>query len=64
MDKKPWTSKTFWFFLLYLVLNVAGLLGYAEFMPTDDQAEIVGIIVAAAGLILRFLTNRGVSLRA
>ena len=64
MNKRPWQSKTFWFFLLYLVVSVAGLFGYADYTPSGDEAEIVGIGLSVVGIVLRFWTNRGMSLRA
>lgn len=61
MAKKPWASKTFWFFILYAVVNISGLVGFADFTPTEDQSELVGLLVAGAGMLLRFLTNKGIS---
>jgi len=60
--KDFWRSKTFWFFLLYLVVSVAGVFGFAGFQPTADQQEILGIIVAIVGIVLRFLTKEPVKL--
>ena len=60
--KDFWRSKTFWFFLLYLVVSVAGVFGFAGFQPTVDQQEILGIIVAIVGIVLRFLTKEPVKL--
>jgi len=62
MNKKPWESKTLWFFVLYALVSVAGLLGFADWTPSGDEAEIVGVLVAVVGIVLRFWTNRGVSL--
>lgn len=59
--KKWYASKTIWFFGLYLLMNVAGLFGFADFTPTTDQAEIVGLVVALGGLILRFVTRQPVT---
>ncbi len=60
--KSIFASKTFWFSVLYGVFNVAGLLGYADFSPSSDVVELVGILVSVGAIGLRFYTNRGVSL--
>ena len=60
--KSIFRSKTFYFFLLYGVVSVAGLLGFADYTPSGDESEIVGIVVSVAGVVLRFVTNKGVTL--
>jgi hypothetical protein len=62
--KEFYLSKTFWFNVLALVLAVAGVFGFAEFVPSEDvQSGIsaVSVLVAAAvpvaNIILRFLTD-------
>ena len=62
MSKGFWESKTFWFFLVYLVTSVAGLFGFADYTPSGDEAEIVGVVVSIVGIALRFLTNRPITL--
>jgi len=61
MKKSPFASKTVWFFLLYAAVNVAGIFGFADFTPSGDQSEIVGLLVAAVGLVLRFLTRQPIT---
>ena len=61
-NKSIFTSKTFYFALLYGLINVAGILGFNDFSPSSDVAEIVGIVVSIVAIALRFVTNRGVSL--
>lgn len=60
--KSVFKSKTFWFFLLYGLVRVAGLFGFVDFQPTADQEQLLGIVVAAVGLILRYLTSQAVKL--
>ena len=60
--KNFWRSKTLWFFALYLLVAVAGVFGFAGFQPTADQSEIIGIVVAVVGIILRLLTKEPVKL--
>ena len=62
MDPKSiFTSKTFWFAVLYGVVNLAGLVGFADFTPSDDIAEIVGILASAGAILLRFVTRQPVT---
>jgi hypothetical protein len=60
--KKFYQSKTFWFFVLSLVVSVAGLFGFADYQPSPQQAEIAGIIVSVVGILLRFFTEKPVEL--
>ena len=61
-EKKVWQSKTFWFALLFGVVQVAGLFGFADYSPSDDVQEIVNIIVAVVVIVLRFLSNKKIRL--
>lgn len=56
--KKWYQSKTVWFSVLYAVVMAAGLFGYADFSPSSDVAEIVGLIVSMVGVILRLVTDK------
>ena len=62
MSKPIYKSKTFWFFLLYLAVSVAGVFGFAGWQPTSEQSEIVSIVVAIVGILLRFLSKVPVTL--
>ena len=61
-DKEFYRSKTFWFFLLYLVVAVANVFGFGGFQAAPDQVEIAAVIVAVVGLVLRFLTKEPIRL--
>ena len=68
--KKFYLSKTFWFNILVLVLAVAGVFGFGEFVPSEDVqagAEQLGTLVVAVvglvNLILRFLTDTKIELK-
>jgi hypothetical protein len=62
---KSWNeSKTLWFSILYALLQVAGLFGYADYTPGADVSEWVGIGIAIIVAALRFKTNKAVSLSA
>ena len=60
--KKFYASKTFWFFILSLVIAVAGYFGFGDFMLSPDQAEIMTIIVSVIGIVLRLFTEKAVEL--
>ena len=62
MDKKPLASKTIIFALIFGVVHIAGLLGYADYTPGQDVTEIVNVVAAATVLVLRLVTNKGISL--
>lgn len=58
---KMWyESKTLWFNILYGVIAIAGLGGFAEFMPGEDAVEIVGVLIAAINIVLRLVTNKAI----
>lgn len=58
MDKKFYESKTFWFAVIFGLVQVAGLFGFADYTPGRDVAEIVNILVAVAVIILRLMTSK------
>ena len=60
--KKFYASKTFWFGALYVLVAAAGLFGFAEFQPSADLVQIVGLLTGVGIIVLRFLSNKGVSL--
>lgn len=65
MKAKAWyESKTVWFAVLFGLVSVAGLFGYADYTPDTDVTEIVNVIVSVVMLILRFVTSQGVTIKA
>ena len=58
MTKKPWKSKTFGFGLLYIVISVAGLLGFGEFQPSPELVEIGGVVTGVIVILLRLITKQ------
>lgn len=58
--KPIYLSKTFWFALLYLLVNLAGLFGYDTYQPDAQLVEIVGIVVAVVAIGLRMVTREGI----
>lgn len=58
--KKWYESKTLWFFILTLIVSVAGLFGFADFELSPGQAEIIGVIISIIGVLLRAFTKQGV----
>ena len=60
--KKWYASKTVWFSVLFGVVQLAALFGFADFQPSADVVELVGLIGAGVMLVLRFVTNKGVQI--
>lgn len=53
-----WTSKTFWFNILAIVVAVAGQFGFVGFEP---DAELIAVVVGIVNVLLRFLTKQPVT---
>ena len=64
MEKSPLVSKTIIFAVLFGLVNVAGLFGYADYSPGTDVTEIVNVVVSVVMIALRFVTKDPVSLKA
>ena len=60
--KKFYESKTFWFAILFGLVSVAGLFGYADYTPGSDTVEIVNVVVAVIVIVLRFVTDKKIVL--
>lgn len=58
--KKFWQSKTFWFNVLAFVVAVAGSFGYTGELAPEAQ-QFVLPVVFVINILLRFLTNKGIS---
>lgn len=52
-------SKTFWFYLLYIIVFVAKPLGFADFKPDSNFVIVLGAVVA---WILRLVTDKASTL--
>jgi len=56
MDPKPfYKSKTLGFSVLFVLISVANLVGFAEF---DADPALVGIVEAVFFAVLRFFTSK------
>lgn len=60
--KKLYESRTIIFFVLTLIVAIAGVFGFADFTPSGQEAEIVAIVISIVGLVLRMFTSKGVEL--
>lgn len=60
--KKWYQSKTVWFAALWALVQVAGIFGYADFVPGDDLAYYVNIGVSVIVAVLRAVTDKGIEL--
>lgn len=58
MSKSPLASKTIWFNALAVALMVAHSFGFGEFEPSAEATEIATAIIAAANIVLRFVTTQ------
>lgn len=62
-NSKPWyMSKVFWFNMLALIASILANFGYSGELPADWE-QYVGVIVAVANILLRFVTKRPITLR-
>lgn len=52
--------KTVAFFVLVLLVQVANLLGFADFRLSDEQQNVISVVVPLIGLILRYVTKTAV----
>ena len=60
--KKWYASKTLWFSILFALVNLAGVFGFAEFVPGDDVSQYVSVGASVVVALLRFATDKGVEL--
>ena len=60
--KEFWKSKTFWFNVLAALVAVAGVFGFADYQPSAETGQIIGVIVALVNVALRFLTTEPVTI--
>jgi hypothetical protein len=60
--KKWYQSKTLWFSILFALVNLAGIFGYADFVPGDDVSQYVSIGISVVVAILRAFTKEPISL--
>lgn len=52
-----WKSKTLWFNVLALLIIVARVFGFGDFVPDIRLAEYGAIVVTIINLVLRFVTK-------
>ena len=57
MDKSFWKSKTLWFGCLWVIVGVAGLFGFGDFVPGSDVIEWAEIINGLLVIVLRVITK-------
>ena len=62
-DAKPfWASKTLWVNAVALIAAAAGALGLDIGLDPELQITIVGAIMAVVNIVLRFVTDKPVTL--
>ena len=57
MGKDFWKSRTLWFGVVFGVVSIAGLFGFETYQPDAQTAEIVGVLVSVAVIVLRLVTK-------
>ena len=60
--KKWYQSKTLWFSIVFVLVQVAAIFGYADFVPGDDLSYYVNIGVGVLVAVLRAFTNQAIEL--
>lgn len=55
--KSLFKSKTFYYGLLWLLLGVANLFGFADFQPDEKLNDIAEILNGILIIIFRIMTN-------
>ncbi len=60
--KKFYKSKTLIFAVLFALVNLAGIFGYADYTPDSDLVEYVNLGVAVIVAVLRAVTKEAVEL--
>lgn len=63
MEKPFYESKTLWFNVLFGLVALAGVFGFADFQPSENTVEIVAVLVAAANIALRLVTKQPVAIK-
>ena len=58
MVKKWYQSKTIWFTVLFALVQIAGIFGYADFTPNSQALEVINLVVAGIFLVLRLVTDK------
>ncbi len=62
METKPfWASKTLWVNFVALIASVTGAFGIDLGLDAAAQTSLVTGIMAAVNIVLRFVTDSGVS---
>ena len=61
-ESKPfWQSKTFWANAVAIVASVAGVFGAGEVLDPEMQATVVGVVMGVVNIVLRFVTDKAVT---
>ena len=61
MDAKAlYRSRTFWFAILFALVNIAGVFGYQTYQPDAEVVNIVGVGVSALMIVLRLITKKAI----
>ena len=61
MSKKFYESKTFAFGAISVLVGVAGLFGFADFIPGEETVQIMEVVNGIVVILLRFKTNQAIT---
>lgn len=61
--KKVYLSKTMVFAVLYIVVGLAGALGFAEYNPSPDVVSLGLLLTGLLTALLRWFTKESLTLK-
>ena len=59
--KSLFASKTFWFGVIYTVVQFAGLAGFGDYTPPADLVAVVSQLAGLVMIVLRIVTKEPVA---
>lgn len=59
-SKRWYESKTMWFGLLWILIGVAGLFGFADFVPSTELEQVAEIVNGIFIVVLRYVTDTSI----
>jgi len=60
MKKQWYSSKTVWFGILFILIAIANLFGFADFKPTGTWNGIIEAVIGILIIWFRFTTNKAI----
>lgn len=60
--KSIFTSKTFYFGALWVLVSIAGFFGFKEFQPDPNLVKVFELVNGVVIIVLRIVTDKPVKL--